>query len=304
MVGKAGFSMKGKKIKSSFNTKCLINNTKDLISLWKLPNYPVTEQFGKYERNFPKFNQELMISKSSGHVQLKKIVDQDFLYSPKNYKYRTTVNHSTKKALDEFIHFCKKINKNKSNKSILDVGGNDNLIINKLAVKQSKKYVIDPVAKKQRDGVIVINKFLDKVKLNKDILAPDLVLCRHTLEHIPKPIEFISKLLNECDPKCKFIFEVPSLERMISAKRFDTIMHQHLNYFSIDTLKMLVNKCGGKIISYKIFKEGPCGGSILFAFKKNKNKNKKITIKISKSNIEKKIYKIKKNINFYKKKND
>ena len=292
--------MKGNKIKASLNTKCLINNTKDLISLWKLPNYPVTEQFGKYVRNFPKFNQELMISKSSGHVQLKKIVDQDFLYSPKNYKYRTTVNHSTKKALDEFLQFCKKINKNNINKSILDVGGNDNLIINKLALKQSKKYVIDPIAKKKRDGVIVINKFLDQVHLNKDILAPDLVICRHTLEHVPKPVQFISKLLNECDTACNFIFEVPSLERMISTKRFDTIMHQHLNYFSIDTLNMLINKCGGKIISYKIFKKGPCGGSILFAFKKNKNK--KIIKKISKSKIDKKIIKIKQNISLYKKK--
>ena len=34
------------KIKFNINKRCIINETKDLVSLIKLPNYPLTEQFG------------------------------------------------------------------------------------------------------------------------------------------------------------------------------------------------------------------------------------------------------------------
>lgn len=285
------------KVKFNINKKCIINETKDLVSLIKLPNYPLTEQFGKFDKNFPSFDQELVISKSSGHVQLKYILDQSFLYSPKNYKYRTKISYSTSSALKYFVSFVKRNHKLKI-KSILDVGGNDNYIINKISDKNTKKYVIDPVAKIQNDGVIVINKFLEDVNLSKDIKQPDIVICRHTLEHIPNPKKFLKKLLFECRSDCNFIFEVPSLERMIEAQRFDTIMHHHVSYFSVRSLRLLIAKCGGKLISYQIYNAGPCGGSILFSFKKINNLKKK-TSKISSAKFRREYKIIKKKITIF-----
>lgn len=284
--------MVANKISYIENKRCIVNGSKDLVSIIKLPNYPLTEQFGKYNSKFPKFKQELMISKSSGHVQLKYILDQKYLYSPKNYKYRTKISHSTTHALKTFISFFHKNHKTKI-KSILDVGGNDNYIINQISKKSTKKYVIDPVAKKNKDGVTVINKFLENVNLTKDIKQPNVVICRHTLEHIPDPKKFLKKLLNECSDDCNYIFEVPSLERMIETQRFDTIMHQHLSYFSVESLKILIEKCGGKITAYEIFDKGSCGGSILFAFKKNKYHKQKNFI-LSKDQFKKKYNNFKK----------
>jgi cyclopropane-fatty-acyl-phospholipid synthase len=286
------------KIKFYTNKRCIINNTKDLVSLIKLPNYPLTEQFGKFNNNFPNLDQELVISKSSGHVQLKYIPDQSFIYSPKNYKYRTKISHSTNSALKVFISFLKRNHKLKI-KSILDIGGNDNYIINKISNKNTKKYVIDPVAKILNDGVIVINKFLEDVNLSKDIKQPDIVICRHTLEHIPNPKKFLKKILSECRSDCKFIFEVPSLERMIETYRFDTIMHQHVSYFSVRSLKLLIAKCGGKLTSYEIYNTGSCGGSILFSFKKINNLKKKIS-KLSFAKFQREYKIIKKKITIFK----
>ena len=143
MVVKEGCFMVARKISYTKNNKCIINGKKDLISIIKLRNYPLTEQFGKYNKKFPNFNQELMISKSSGHVQLKYILDQKYLYSKTNYKYRTKVS-LTDNALKTFVTFFIKNYKGKIS-SILDVGGNDNYVINKISKKYTKKYVIDPV---------------------------------------------------------------------------------------------------------------------------------------------------------------
>ena len=73
------------KIYSTPIRKCIISGDKNLKTIFKLPDYPLTEQFGKYESNFPNVNQELLISLKSGHVQLKNIINQKFLYNDKNY---------------------------------------------------------------------------------------------------------------------------------------------------------------------------------------------------------------------------
>ena len=296
MVVKEGCFMVARKISYTKNNKCIINGKKDLISIIKLRNYPLTEQFGKYNKKFPNFNQELMISKSSGHVQLKYILDQKYLYSKTNYKYRTKVS-LTDNALKTFVTFFIKNYKGKIS-SILDVGGNDNYVINKISKKYTKKYVIDPVGKKSEDGVTVINKFLEDVDLSKDIIQPNVVICRHTLEHIPDPKKFIKKLMSECRNDCHYIFEVPSLERMIETQRFDAIIHQHLSYFSVRSLKLLIESCGGKITAYEIFDKGSCGGSILFSFKKSKKKNKRIK-NLSKKEFQKDLKEIKIKISIF-----
>lgn len=281
MVVKGEYFIMVSKVKFKINSRCNINGTKDLVSLIKLPKYPITEQFGKFDKKFPNFDQELVISKSSGHVQLKYILDQSYLYSPQNYRYRSKSSLTSNYQLDVFIKFIKKNLNNKIN-SILDVGGNDSYVINRLAQKKAKKYVIDPVGINNDKGIIVINKFLKDVDLSKDIVKPDLVICRHTLEHIPEPKLFLNKLMSECDDNCNFVFEVPSLERMIETQRFDAIMHQHISYFSVKSLKLLIENCGGIINSYQIFKKGSCGGSIIFSFKKLKKKIKQRTkIKIN-----------------------
>jgi hypothetical protein len=289
--------MVASKITYIVNKKCIINESQDLVSIIKLPKYPLTEQFGRFNNKFPKFKQELMISKSSGHVQLKYIIDQKYLYSPKNYKYRTKISHSTTHALKAFIFFFKQKHKGRI-KSILDVGGNDNYIINQISKRNTKKYVIDPVGKKNKDGVIVINKFLENVNLASDIIQPDVVICRHTLEHIPDPKKFLKKLFNECSDDCNYIFEVPSLERMIESQRFDAIMHQHISYFSVKSLKILIKKCGGVMTAHEIFDKGSCGGSILFSFKKEKNHKKK-DINLNRHQFQKDYKNIKKKISIF-----
>jgi hypothetical protein len=82
---------------------------------------------------------------------------------------------------------------------------------------------------------------------------------------------------------------------MIVTQRFDTIMHHHVSYFSVRSLRLLIAKCGGKLISYEIYNKGSCGGSILFSFKKINNPKKKIS-KLSYAKFQREYKIIKKKI--------
>ena len=283
--------MDHKKVQIHSIKKCNVSGDTDLIELWNLPKYPLTEQFGKFEKNFPRFSQSLIISSKAGHVQLKNHIDPNFLYSPLNYSYRTTLSRSKKFACDIFIDFFKKIVKGKKLISIVDIGGNDNYIMERVSKKTSFKYVIDPVGIQKDNGIVVINKFIHEVDFRENINTPDAVICRHTLEHLPDPKKILEKLINECSVNCIFVFEVPSLEKMLEAHRFDTIMHQHVNYFDINSLKYLLNEISAELLDYQYFNEGSCGGSILFAFKRKIKVNKKIkfSLKFKIEMIKKKI---------------
>lgn len=50
--------------------------------------------------------------------------------------------------------------------------------------------VIEPICAsmdgEKVDGIRVIGKFIEKVDLANDLEQPDLVICRHTMEHIAR----------------------------------------------------------------------------------------------------------------------
>ena len=74
---------------------------------------------------------------------------------------------------------------------------------------------------------------------------------------------------------------------MVKKSRFDTIMHQHINYFDKLSLIKLMSVTGGRLYSLKYLENGPCGGSILFYFKKSKNKSYEKPVEYIEKKIEK-----------------
>jgi hypothetical protein len=294
------FMMDHKKIIINQIKECVISGSSDFIELWDLPKYPISEQFGKFDKNYPSFNQKLLISEKSGHVQLENHLSPEFLYHPKNYNFRSGMSYSQKQQIFFFSNFVKKHVKNRKLKIVVDIGGNDGFVLKQLNFTKSRKYIIDPVAKDDAKSIKIINKFFTDIDLSNEMSAPDLIICRHTLEHVSNPLNFIEKILRESSDKGIFIFEVPSLEKMIYSQRFDTVMHQHISYFDINSLDFLISKAGGKIIDYCYYSEGSCGGSLIFAF----IKGPKIIKKFSKSYLKEKKNIIKKRIGIFSKEMD
>ena len=77
-------------------------------------------------------------------------------------------------------------------------------------------------------------------------LCPDLLCCRHTLEHTSQPralLEVIRRNL-EASPRAVLFFEVPDLERILVERAFWDVYYEHALYFSPQALQRLLTETG------------------------------------------------------------
>ena len=61
--------------------------------------------------------------------------------------------------------------------------------------------------------------------------APDLVVCRHTLEHIPNPVRFIRAIGDAVPVRTPVFFEIPDAAWIVRNGAFWDWCYEHVNYF-------------------------------------------------------------------------
>lgn len=238
-----------------------------------LPDLPFTERFGRYDPGNEKGeDQALLICQRCGHVQLRKQICPEILYDS-TYSFRTGQSASATMGAAVFVEFLNGVVQGRRFTSALDIGGNDQYLARILQKCADKVCVIDPVCAAQDgemvDGVKVFGKLLEHVDLKNDLDPPDLVVCRHTLEHIADPHQTLVQLFSQCRGDAVFIFEIPCIEGLSEGLRFDAVFHQHLHYFDLPGLQWLVAENGGKWLGHSYNQQGSCGGALLFAFSKS-----------------------------------
>ncbi len=88
----------------------------------------------------------------------------------------------------------------------------------------------------------------------------DIITCSHVLEHVPYPIEFVANLKTHLKSDGVVFFELPleqimhpkssmTLDERLHAKRH---WHEHINFFSIESLKHVFDNAGFKVSRLEI----------------------------------------------------
>ena len=75
--------------------------------------------------------------------------------------------------------------------------------------------------------------------------APSLVVCRHTLEHVPRPSELLSTLANGLGgSSTPLVIEVPECLRILREGAFWDVYYEHVSYFTPGTLARYLRRAG------------------------------------------------------------
>lgn len=73
-------------------------------------------------------------------------------------------------------------------------------------------------------------------------IQADLIVLRHTLEHIESPFEFLQMIARANGNRGKIFVEVPSFDWITKKEAFWDIFHEHCNYFTSRSLASMFKK--------------------------------------------------------------
>jgi hypothetical protein len=253
---------------------CSICGKLNFSEVLDLPNLPLTGRFTKQpaENFIPGIDQKLLFCVDCGHAQLFRQINPSVLYDT-NYSFKTSLSATARTGTGFYLRFLKSLNIEKKFKCILDVGCNDLYLLQELKDYGKLKVGIDPIWLSQdcqhSSDFKVIGGTVEDSNLSVELPEkPDLVVCRHTLEHIYDPVKVILKLMDCCDDDALYVFEVPCFDSLVNRIRFDQVFHEHLQYFSLSSWEKLMEQCGAEIID--ISEDYHNWGAVALAFKKKK----------------------------------
>jgi SAM-dependent methyltransferase len=91
-------------------------------------------------------------------------------------------------------------------------------------------------------GVEFVRAPYDEEQASRDA---DLVLCRHTLEHIAPVRHFVELLRRPADAREGIVaIEVPDVQRVLDEGAFWDVYYEHCSYFTLGSLAGLAERCG------------------------------------------------------------
>lgn len=210
-----------------------------------------------------------------GFLQLGHVVSPHILF--KDYVY---VSSTSKVFIKHFEQFAKKayrqLNLN-SNSFVIDIGSNDGILLKPFKKLRTKVLGIEPaveIAKIARsEGIDTVSDYFSK-KLARAVVKKygkaDVITATNVFAHIDDLDEVIEGLKILLKDDGVFIMEAPYLIDFLQKRYFDLVYHEHLSYWSVDTLITLFKKLNMSIFSVE--KVAVHGGSIRVFVKKEKGR--------------------------------
>jgi SAM-dependent methyltransferase len=223
--------------------RCLCCNSNRLKEILNLGDQPLANNYHRKDEELEVFPLRLNLCRECYHLQLSIAVDPNLMF--KNYLY---VSGTSNTLIEYFNNFAKKIkSKNPNAKSILDIACNDGSQLDSFAKLEFDTYGIDPAENlysiSSSKGHTIYCDFFNKDTIKKIDKTFDIILAQNVFAHNSNPLEFLQaakEILNDNGT----IYIQTSQANMIKNNEFDTIYHEHISFFNLNSMKELCNRAG------------------------------------------------------------
>lgn len=229
----------------SLKSDCRICFNKDLHTVLNLGEQPLANDYHTGGREIENiYPLSLMWCNKCTHLQLSHVIDKNVLY--KHYQYvsgtSTTMYKYFEWIADKITLECK--NKT-SDKKILDIACNDGSQLNHFSAKGWDTYGVDPAenincTNNQHTIFKDFFNFEFSTTLNEKF---DVILAQNVVAHVDDVHDFIRGCKNIMKDDGTLYIQTSQCN-MIKNNEFDTIYHEHHSFFSIQSMKMLLESQG------------------------------------------------------------
>jgi len=199
------------------------------------------------------------------HLQLSHTVDPEIIY--KNYLYATGTNRTIKDYSKWFADFC--LESCTTAKTVLDIGCNDGTQLDYFKALGVDTYGIDPAenlhSRSNKNHNVVCDFFGPAAVNELNKVDYDIIVAQNVCAHNPDPYGFV-KTCSELMSDDTVLFIQTSQADMVLHNEFDTIYHEHVNFFNANSMNELARRVGLNLVD--VIKTPIHGNSYIFVLSK------------------------------------
>lgn len=194
---------------------------------------------------------EIVFCQKCKLLQLKNSFNPSKIYGD-NYGYLSSLNSSMMEHLKNKAKKIQSFLKLKAKDVICDIGSNDGSFLSFFS-KKLTLLGIDPTIKKlsrfYRKDIIQVPNFFSKNLITDEVKKKIKVITSISMFYdIEDPINFAKNIYDILDDNGIWHLEQSYMPMMIKNNSYDTICHEHLEYYSLKSIKYIFDKVGFKII--------------------------------------------------------
>ena len=278
------------KYKTKKINHCLLCKNKNIKEIFSLGNLFVSNFVKKKDISKGiKAPLNLVHCKNCSLIQLSHIAPQEIMYR-RFYWYRSGVTKTMQSGLYNIFKESLNYVKLKKNDVVLDIGANDGTLLSHYKRKKFKTIGCEPAKNLQKllkkNCDFSIKNFwgkieLDKVLLKNQLKKPKIITAIGMFYDLEKPNKFIKDAADSLDKDGIFIAQLMCLKTMMRMNDLGNFCHEHIEFYSLKSLKFLFEKNGLEI--FKLEENDINGGSYRIYCRKFKRGS----IKLKNENVQK-----------------
>ena len=244
-------------------SRCRICGNKNLIPILDLGNQALTGVFpqaGETVESGPLAIVKCFHEKTDKHcglVQLQHDYQMDKLYGD-NYGYRSGLNMSMVTHLKEIVAKIEHRIKLTDDDLIIDIASNDGTLLAKYHNHNLDLLGIDPTAKKFKEyyqpHIAKEASFFSAaiVKQLRGHKKAKVITSIAMFYDLPEPLAIMKEIASVLDEEGIWVVEQSYMPAMIDNTSYDTICHEHLEFYALRQFKWMADRSGLKIIDVEL----------------------------------------------------
>jgi hypothetical protein len=237
--------------------KCRISESTNLVNVLSLGNQFLTGVFPKnVNENVTVGPVDLVWCPDSGLLQMKQSYSLEEMYGD-NYGYRSGLNKSMVYHLEKKIKTLQILANPSESDLVIDIGSNDATSL-KAYKGNFKKVGIDPTGLKFKEY------YTDEIKLIPDFFSAKkfkdsfpnqkakIITSIAMFYDLEDPRSFVADIENCLDDQGIWHFEQSYMPSMLRTNSYDTICHEHLEFYSFRVVKNLLENAGLRVVDVQM----------------------------------------------------
>jgi SAM-dependent methyltransferase len=239
-------------------TRCRMSGSANLVPVLSLGTQKLTGVFPtSREATITEGPLELVWCPDSGLLQLRHSYDLGEMYGL-NYGYRSGLNQSMVRHLTAKVRSLERLRSLEAGDVVVDIGSNDATLLKAYGRSGLRRVGIDPTGVKFKafydGGIDLIPDFFSAAAFRSRYpeAKARIITSIAMFYDLESPVQFIREVAEVLAPDGIWLFEQSYMPSMLRTNSYDTICHEHLEYYALHPVKQMLEQCGLRILDVQM----------------------------------------------------